>query len=48
VILAHLFGMPVEEMLVPLAGSVGAGTIFWVVGTVKAQWKIKRARFYRR
>lgn len=31
ILLAHIFMMPVEEVLVPLASGVGAGTALWVV-----------------
>jgi len=29
ILLAHIFMMPVEEVLVSLAGSVGAGAALW-------------------
>ena len=30
ILLAHIFMIPVEEVLLPLAGGVGAGTAVWV------------------
>jgi hypothetical protein len=30
ILLAHIFMMPVEEVLVPLASGVGAGTALWL------------------
>jgi hypothetical protein len=38
IVLAHIFMLPVEEMLIPIAGGAGAGTLLWL------KWKIKRAR----
>jgi hypothetical protein len=29
ILLAHIFMVPVEEVLVPLASGVGAGTALW-------------------
>jgi hypothetical protein len=47
-ILAHILGIPVEETLVPLVSSIGAGTVLWLVGTMEHQWKTRRARSYRK
>jgi len=41
ILLAHIMMVPVEEMLVPLAGA-GAGTLFLV------KWTIERTRCFRR
>ena len=41
ILLAHIFMLPVEEVLLPLAGGAGAGTVLWL------QWTIKRARYCR-
>jgi hypothetical protein len=30
ILLAHIFMVPVEEVLVPLASGVGAGTALWL------------------
>jgi hypothetical protein len=30
ILLAHVMMIPVEEVLVPLAGSAGAGTAIWL------------------
>jgi hypothetical protein len=30
ILLAHVFMVPVEEVLVPLAGGIGAGTALWL------------------
>lgn len=30
ILLAHIMMVPVEEMLVPLAGAAGAGTAVWL------------------
>ncbi|HEY1867733.1 MAG TPA: hypothetical protein VGG70_05505 [Candidatus Cybelea sp.] len=30
ILLAHILMFPVEEVLVPLAGGVGAGTALWL------------------
>jgi hypothetical protein len=34
-LLAHIMGMPVEEVLVPLAGGAGAGTVIWLSALLK-------------
>jgi hypothetical protein len=31
ILLAHIWMMPVEEIVVPLASGVGAGTALWLV-----------------
>jgi hypothetical protein len=41
-VLAHIMGVPVEEMLTPLATGAGTGVILWL------RWTIKRARSYHR
>lgn len=30
IVLAHILGMPMEELLVPVASGVGAGTVMWL------------------
>ncbi len=30
IVLAHIFMVPVEEVVVPLASGVGAGTVLWL------------------
>jgi uncharacterized membrane protein YczE len=57
IVLAHILGIPVEESLVPLVSSVGAGTVLWsvgagtvlrLVGTIEHRWKNKRTRSFRK
>jgi hypothetical protein len=42
IVLAHVLMLPVEEVLLPLASSAGAGTVMWL------GWMIKRAHSYRK
>ena len=35
IFLAHILGMPVEEILVPLASGVGTGTVIWLVAILR-------------
>lgn len=42
IVLAHIFMLPVEEVLMPLAGGAGAGMVLWL------QWTIERTRSYPR
>ena len=35
ILLAHILGMPVEEVLVPLASGVGAGTVIWLAAILR-------------
>lgn len=30
IVLAHIMGIPAEEVLVPLASGAGAGTVIWL------------------
>ncbi|MGZ3553646.1 MAG: hypothetical protein ACXWNL_02390 [Vulcanimicrobiaceae bacterium] len=39
-VIAHIAGMPVEELLVPLAGGTGAGVLLLVVRI----WVMSRVR----
>lgn len=39
-LLAHVFVVPVEEVLLPLAGGFGVATVMW--------WKIRLDRYCRR
>lgn len=34
-ILAHIMGLPVEEVLLPLASGAGAGTLIWFAALLK-------------
>lgn len=35
IVLAHIMGMPVEELLVPLATWAGAGTALWLAALLR-------------
>ncbi len=35
IVLAHIMGMPVEEVLVPLASGAGAGTVIWLAALLR-------------
>jgi hypothetical protein len=35
IVLAHVMGMPVEEILVPLASGAGAGTVIWLAAVLR-------------
>ena len=35
IVLAHIMAMPVEELLVPVAGGVGAGTVMWLAALLR-------------
>jgi hypothetical protein len=35
IILAHIMGMPVEELLVPLASGAATGAVMWLAALVR-------------
>jgi hypothetical protein len=35
IVLAHIMGMPAEELLAPLASGAGAGTVLWPAALVR-------------
>jgi hypothetical protein len=35
IVLAHIMAMPVEELLVPVASGVGAGTVIWLAALLR-------------
>ena len=35
IVFAHIMGMPVEEVMVPLASGAGAGTVIWLAAILK-------------
>ncbi len=35
IVLAHIMGMPVEEVLVPLASGAGAGSVLWFASLLR-------------
>jgi hypothetical protein len=37
IVLAHVMGMPVEEILVPLASGAGAGTVIWLAAVLRGR-----------
>lgn len=37
IVLAHIMGMPVEELLVPLASGTGAGTVIWLAAVLRGR-----------
>jgi hypothetical protein len=37
IVLAHVMGMPVEEMLVPLASGAGVGTVMWLAAVLRGR-----------
>jgi hypothetical protein len=34
-LLAHIVGMPVEEVFIPLASGVGTGTLIWLAAILR-------------
>jgi len=42
ILLAHVMMVPVEEMLVPLAGGAGAGTALWLAAFLPAFLRQRR------
>jgi xanthine/uracil/vitamin C permease (AzgA family) len=35
IVLAHIMGMPVEEVLLPLASGAGTGTMLWLAALLR-------------
>jgi hypothetical protein len=35
IVLAHIMGMPVEEVLLPLASGAGSGTMLWLAALLR-------------
>jgi hypothetical protein len=35
IVLAHIMGMPVEELLVPLASGAGSGMVIWLAALLR-------------
>jgi hypothetical protein len=36
IVLAHIMAMPVEELLVPVATGIGAGTVIWLAALLRS------------
>ena len=44
IVVAHVMGVPVEEILVPLASGAGAGTVMWLAAIIRGRHAVIRRR----